>query len=124
ERRHASEIAALGRDLRAAAPDDVVDLGGVDAGALGERAEHGSPQLLRMNARQRALAGLADSARGSAGGDGQCVSHGCFLDFLLLATVQRIFRKKSRTSLMNSSGCSNAAKWPPFGISLQCVMLA
>ena len=38
ERRHAPEIAALGRDLSAAAPDDVVDIGGVDAGAIGQRA--------------------------------------------------------------------------------------
>ena len=32
----------------------------------------------------------------------------------------RSVRKNSRTSPTNKSGCSNAAKWPPFGISLQC----
>src|SRR5262245_60347812 len=50
ERRHAPEIAALGRDLRAAAPDDVIDVGSVDAGALGEREQHGGAELLRMDA--------------------------------------------------------------------------
>ncbi len=92
ERRHAPEIAALGRDLRAAAPDDVIDIGGVDAGALGQRAQHGGAELLRMNARQRALAGLAYAARGPAGVDDQCVSHGVFL-VLLLSLSQRILRK-------------------------------
>ncbi len=58
ERRHAPEIAALRRDLRAAAPDDVVDIGGVDAGAIDERPQHGRTQLLRMNARERPLPAL------------------------------------------------------------------
>src|SRR6478672_5867518 len=31
--------------------------------------------------------------------------------------------KNFLTSRTNSSGCSNAAKWPPFSISLQWVML-
>ena len=82
ERGHASEIAALGRDLGAAAPEDVFDVSGVDAGALGQRAQHGGAELLRMDARQRALAGLADAARGPACVDDQCVSHGAFLWFL------------------------------------------
>ncbi len=37
--------------------------------------------------------------------------------------AQRTVRKNRRTSSTNSSGCSNAAKWPPFSISLQWVML-
>ena len=52
ERRHPAEIAALLAALRAGAPDDVVDIGGVDAGAIGQRAQHGGAELLRMNARQ------------------------------------------------------------------------
>ena len=31
-------------------------------------------------------------------------------------------RKNARTSRTNNSGCSKAAKWPPFSISLQWVM--
>ncbi len=76
ERRHPSEIAALRCDLRAAAPDDVVDIGGVDAGAIGQRAQHGCAELLRMNAGECSLAGLADAARGAAGIDDQRVGHG------------------------------------------------
>ncbi|MGY3357184.1 hypothetical protein ACVWZK_003847 [Bradyrhizobium sp. GM0.4] len=75
QRRHAAEIAALRCDLRAAAPDDVVDVGGVDAGARRERAQHGCSQLLRMNARERPLAGLANAPRGPAGIDDECVDH-------------------------------------------------
>ena len=35
---------------------------------------------------------------------------------------QRNSRKNARTSSTNSSGCSKAAKWPPRGISFQCLM--
>src|SRR6185436_7301368 len=104
ERRHAPEIAALGGHLRAAAPEDVLDLCGVDSGALGQRAQHGGAELLRMDTRQRSLAGLAYSARRPACVDDQCVSHGCCPRVLVSATVQRIFRKKSRISATNRSG--------------------
>src|SRR5262249_23097300 len=46
-----------------------------------ERAQHGGAELLRMNARQRPLAGLADAPRRPAGVDDQCVSHGVVLFF-------------------------------------------
>src|SRR6185312_17330595 len=41
ERRHAPEIATLRSELCGGAPDDVVDIGGVDAGALGQRPQYG-----------------------------------------------------------------------------------
>ena len=37
--------------------------------------------------------------------------------------VQRTVRKKSRTSATKRSGTCIAAKWPPWGCSVQCVML-
>jgi hypothetical protein len=76
ERRHPAEIAALRAALGAGTPDDVVDIGGIDSGALRQRPQHRGAQLLRMDARQRALAGLADASRRSAGVDDQCVDHG------------------------------------------------
>ena len=39
------------------------------------------------------------------------------------ASRQRSGRKNSLMSRARSSGCSIAAKWPPFGISVQRVML-
>ncbi len=36
---------------------------------------------------------------------------------------QRTVRKKFRRSSVNSSGCSMAAKWPPRGMTAQCVTL-
>ena len=39
------------------------------------------------------------------------------------APGQRTVRKKVRTSSTKRSGCSIAAKWPPRGISAQCVTL-
>ncbi|MGA9676979.1 MAG: SDR family NAD(P)-dependent oxidoreductase [Mycobacterium sp.] len=35
----------------------------------------------------------------------------------------RTVAKNARTSSTNNSGCSNAAKWPPRGMSVQWVML-
>ena len=68
-------------DLRGGAPDDVVDVGGVDAGALGERLQHRRGQLLRMDLRQRALVVLADAARRAAGIDDPGFGHGVYLGF-------------------------------------------
>ncbi|VIO77814.1 hypothetical protein CI41S_60700 [Bradyrhizobium ivorense] len=79
ERRHPAEIATLRAALRAGSPDDVVDIGGVDAGSIGQRPQHGGAELLRMDAGERALAGLADTARRPACIDNQRVSHGGFL---------------------------------------------
>ena len=90
KRRHPSEIAALRTALGTGAPDDVVDLSGIDAGAVRQRAQYGGAELLRMNARQRALAGLADAARCPAGVDDQRVSHGVFLGFVDLSHLRPI----------------------------------
>jgi hypothetical protein len=79
ERRHPAEIAALRAALRTGAPDDVVDISSIDAGSIGERPQYGCAQLLRMNARQRAFAGLANATRRPAGVDDQRVNHGGFL---------------------------------------------
>ena len=83
ERRHPSEIAALLAALRAGTPDDVVDIGGIDAGAIGQRAQYRGAELLRMDARQGALAGLADAPRRPACVDDQRVNHGVFLNVLI-----------------------------------------
>ena len=66
ERGHAAEVAALLADLRAGAPDDVVDVGGVEVVALGERPQHRGGEVLRVEVGERALAVLAD-ARGACG---------------------------------------------------------
>ena len=79
ERRHPAEIAALLAALRTGAPDDVVDVSGIDAGAIGQRAQYRGAELLRMDARQGALAGLADAPRRPACIDDQRVNHGAFL---------------------------------------------
>jgi hypothetical protein len=76
ERRHPAEIAALRAALGAG---DVVNVGGVDAGAIGERAQYRCAELLRMNARECALARLANAARRPACVDDQRVNHGAFL---------------------------------------------
>ena len=75
ERRHPTEVAALLADLRAGAPHDVVDIGGVEAVALDQRLEHGAAEVLRVQVRERALALLADPAGRAAGVDDQCVGH-------------------------------------------------
>ena len=78
ERRHAAEIAALRPALGTGAPDDIVDIGGIDAGAVGQRAQHGRAQLLRMDAGQGAFAGLADTTRRSACVNNKGIYHGVF----------------------------------------------
>ena len=75
ERGHATEIAALLADLRAGAPDDVVDVGGVEAVPVDERAQHGCRDVLRVQVRERALPLLADAARRAAGVDDESVGH-------------------------------------------------
>jgi hypothetical protein len=76
ERGHAAEVAALLAPLRGGAPDDVVDLGGVQVIALGDRLQHRGRELLRVDARQGAFAHLADAPRGPACVDDVSVSHG------------------------------------------------
>ena len=73
QRRHAAQVTGLRADLCAGAPDDVGDIFGAQAVALGNRLQHGGRQVLRVQAGQRALAGLADAAWGAAGVDDQCV---------------------------------------------------
>ncbi len=75
QRRHPTEVAALGPDLRTRAPHDVVHVRGVEAVPLDERFEHGPPEVLGMQVRQRALAGLADPSGRAAGVDDQSVGH-------------------------------------------------
>ena len=99
ERRHPAEIAALLAALRTGAPDDVVDVGGVDPGALGQRPQHGGAQLLRVNARQRALAGLANAPRRPACVDDQRV-HGVSPQ---IADLSGICRPRDRK--VNSRRC-------------------
>ncbi len=76
ERGHAAEVAALLAHLRAGAPHDVVDVGGVEPVALDERGEHRRRQVLGMEMGEGALPLLADAPRGAAGVDDQCVRHG------------------------------------------------
>ena len=78
KRRHPAEIAALLAALRAGTPDDVVDIGGVDAVAIGQRAQYRCAEMLRMDAGQGALAGLADAPRRPACINDQRVNHGVF----------------------------------------------
>ena len=49
--RHPAEVAALLGHLCAGAPDDVVDIAGIDPGPIGERAQYCGAQLLRMDTR-------------------------------------------------------------------------
>jgi hypothetical protein len=51
ERRHPAEIAALRTALGTGTPDDVVDVGGIDPGAIGQSPQHRRAKLLRMNTR-------------------------------------------------------------------------
>src|SRR3546814_4603392 len=69
QRRHAAEVAALLAVLRRGRPDDVVDRRGVEIIAVADRCEHGCGEVLRVEVRKSTLAGLADPARGAAGGD-------------------------------------------------------
>ena len=79
ERRHPPQISALLAALRTGAPDDVIDVSRVDPGAIRQRPQHGRAQLLWMDARERALAGLANASRRSACVDNQRVNHGVSL---------------------------------------------
>ena len=78
ERAHAAEVAGLRAGLVARAPDDVVDLGGVEVVALGDRRQHRRGEALRMQVGERTLAGLADAARRAAGVDDQGFRHVVF----------------------------------------------
>ena len=98
ERRHPAEIAALRTALGTGAPDDVFDIGGIDPGAVGQRPQHGRAKLLRVNACQRALAGLADAPRRSACVDDPGLSH----DASFRKIVARICRR--RRFKVNSCG--------------------
>ena len=75
ERRHPPEIAALLAALRRGRPDDVVDIGGIQLVSLGNRLQDGRGEMLGVHVRKRALAGLADTARGTDGVDDQCLGH-------------------------------------------------
>jgi len=47
--------------LRGRAPDDVVDIGGVDVVARGQRLQHSGAKMLGVHVGQRALADAADA---------------------------------------------------------------
>ena len=80
ERGHPTEITALLAHLRAGAPDDVVDVRGVEAVPVDERAQHGCRDVLRVQVRERALLRLADPARRAAGVDDESVGHSWSFD--------------------------------------------
>src|SRR3546814_7220105 len=69
QRRHAVEVAALLAVLRRGRPYDVVDGRGVEIVAIADRGEHSCGEVLRVEVRKSALAGLADPARGADGVD-------------------------------------------------------
>ena len=73
---HAAEVAALLAHLGAGAPDDVVDVGGVEPVAVDQRPQHRRTEVLGVQVRQRALALPADPSRCADGVDDQCVGHG------------------------------------------------
>ena len=116
ERRHAAEVAALRADLRGGAPDDVVDVGGVDAGALGERLQHGRGELLRMDLRQRALLVLADAARRAAGVDDPGFRHGGIPGSRAFRTISSRpcvrFNAGVRRALLRGDAFPDQCRWP------------
>jgi hypothetical protein len=57
------------------APDHIVDFGGVQVVALGQRLQDRGGQVLGMEVGERALADLADAARGAGGVDDVCLGH-------------------------------------------------
>ena len=75
ERGHAAEVAALGADLAAGAPDDVVDVGGVEAVPLGQGPQDGGADDLGVLVGEGPLADLADAPRGADGVDDPCFRH-------------------------------------------------
>jgi drug/metabolite transporter (DMT)-like permease len=62
-------LAALLAALGGRAPDDVVNIGGVEAVAFGQSLQHGGAKTLGVQVSQGAFAHLADAARGAAGID-------------------------------------------------------
>ena len=48
ERGHPSQVTALLTDLRTRTPYDVVNVGGVDPGAVNQRLEHGAAEVVRV----------------------------------------------------------------------------
>ena len=79
ERRHTAEVRALLAALAGGAPDDVVDVGGVEVVPLGKRLQHRGGELLRVDVGERALADLADPAGRADRVDDQSFSHRGFL---------------------------------------------
>ena len=102
ERGHATEIAGLFADLRTRSPNHVVDFGGIETVSLLERAEHGRSEMLWVQVRKGSLALLADSTRGTAGVDDECVGHG---KLLMVGCIEKIAATSVGTSsIVNGSG--------------------
>ena len=76
QRRHAAQVAGRRSALRTGAPDHVVDLGGINAVALGQGPQHRRAQALRVEMRQRALAEFSHAAGRAAGVDDPGFGHG------------------------------------------------
>ena len=89
ERRHPPEVAALRPALGTGAPDDVLDVSGIDPATISRTPARRRTQLLRMDAGKSALAGLADAPRRSAGVDDQRVNHECFLPCIVPCICRR-----------------------------------
>jgi len=76
ERGHAAQVARLHPVLRADRPDHVVDRRGIEIVAILDRGETGGREVLRVHVRERALALLADPARGADSVDDIGFGHG------------------------------------------------
>ena len=76
ERRHAAEVAALLAALGRGRPDHVVDIRGIEMVALGDGAQDGRGEVLRVMLGQRALADLADATGRANGVDDIGLGHG------------------------------------------------
>ena len=66
ERRHAAEIATLLAALRGGAPDNVVDLCGVEIVPLRQSGQYGRTQIRGVQVRQRALPDFSNATGGAA----------------------------------------------------------
>src|SRR5690606_15021216 len=78
ERRHSTHVTALRAALGGSPPDYVIDFIGLDVVAFGKRGENRACKMLRMKMGERALAHLANAARGAACVDDICVRHSVF----------------------------------------------
>src|SRR5271165_2187980 len=76
---HASQVATLLALLSTRAPDDVVDIGGLQVVAFAKGFEDRGRQMLRVRVRQRPFPHLADTARRANGVYDVCLGHSSLL---------------------------------------------